>query len=91
MSEFPESILPGYVVPLHRALTEKILLGGAPRNYVITVCTIAAIFGLGLRLFLPGLVIWVVGMGLGIYAARRDPQFMDVLLRHIKHQGDLGC
>ncbi|TBR30551.1 MAG: conjugal transfer protein, partial [Reyranella sp.] len=24
--------VPGYVVPVHRALTEQILLGGAPRS-----------------------------------------------------------
>ncbi len=91
MSEFPARILPGFVVPLHRSLTEKILLGGAPRNYVITICTMAAVLGLGLRLILPGLLLWILGMAIGIYAARKDPQFLDVLLRHIKHKGDLGC
>ncbi|MGH1350234.1 MAG: VirB3 family type IV secretion system protein [Methyloligellaceae bacterium] len=87
----PEQILPGFVVPLHRSLTERILLGGAPRNYVITICTLAAVLGLGLRLFVTGALVWGLGMALGIYAARRDPQFMDVTLRHIKHKGELGC
>ena len=27
--------VPGYEVPLHRSLTEPILIGGAPRNFVI--------------------------------------------------------
>ena len=89
--QLPPTILPGFVVPLHRSLTEKILLAGAPRNYVITICTMAAVFGLGLRQILLGLALWIIGMAFGVYAARKDPQFMDVFLRHIKHRGELGC
>lgn len=89
--DLPERVLPGFVVPLHRSLSEPIMLAGAPRNYVITVCTFAAVLGLGLRLFIVGLLVWVVGMALGIFAARRDPQFMDVIVRHIRHKGELGC
>ncbi len=92
MSEsFPAKILPGFAVPLHRSLTDPILMGGAPRTYVITICTMAAILGLGLRLFIPGLIVWILGMAIGVYAARRDPQFMDVLQRHVRHKGELGC
>ncbi len=91
MDSLPVKILPGFAVPLHRSLTDPILMGGAPRNYVITICTTAAILGLGLRLFIPGLVVWGLGMSIGVYAARKDPQFMDVLLRHVRHRGELTC
>ncbi|TIV48401.1 MAG: conjugal transfer protein, partial [Mesorhizobium sp.] len=44
--------VPGYTVPVHRALTEHILLGGAPRAIAILNGTLAAALGLGLRLWL---------------------------------------
>ena len=40
--------VPGYSVPVHRALTEHILLGGAPRGLAILNRTLAAALGLGL-------------------------------------------
>ena len=45
--------VPGYTVPLHRALSEPILLGGAPRAIAILNGTLAGAVGLGLRLWLP--------------------------------------
>jgi type IV secretory pathway TrbD component len=51
----------GLVVPVHRALTEPILLGGAPRAIAIMNGTLAGAIGLGLRLWLVGLVIWAIG------------------------------
>src|SRR4026208_701224 len=45
--------LPGYEVPLHRALTEPILIAGAPRAFAILNGTLAAAIGLGLRPWLP--------------------------------------
>ena len=45
----------GFSVPVHRALTEPILLGGAPRAVAILNGTLAAALGLGLRLWLAGL------------------------------------
>ena len=49
----------GFVAPVHRALTEPILLGGAPRAVAILNGTLAAALGLGLRLWLAGLMLWV--------------------------------
>ena len=49
--------VPGYTVPLHRALSEPILLGGAPRAIAIMNGTLAGAIGLGLRLWLVGLVL----------------------------------
>jgi len=42
----------GFVVPVHRALTEPILMGGAPRAVAIVNGTLAAALGLGLRLWI---------------------------------------
>ena len=40
---------PGFEVPLHRSLTEPILLGGAPRTVAIANGTLAAAVGIGLQ------------------------------------------
>jgi type IV secretory pathway TrbD component len=53
--------VPGFTVPVHRALTEHILLGGAPRSIAIMNGTLAGAVGLGLRLWLVGLAIWAIG------------------------------
>tara|TARA_R110000824_G_scaffold50521_1_gene141025 strand:+ start:1048 stop:1320 length:273 start_codon:yes stop_codon:yes gene_type:complete len=81
----------GFEIPLHRALTEPILMGGAPRSVAIFNGTLAAALGLGLQLWLAGLVVWIVGHSATVYAARKDPSFMEVLVRHIRHKGHLGC
>ncbi|BCA57490.1 VirB3 family type IV secretion system protein [Sphingomonas sp. HMP6] len=82
--------VPGYAVPVHRALTEHILLGGAPRGLAILNGTLAAALGLGLRLWLVGLVIWVVGHIAAVWAAKRDPMFVDVVRRHLRIPGHLS-
>ncbi len=82
--------VPGFVVPLHRALTEPILLGGAPRAVAILNGTLAAAVGLGLRLWIAGLLLWLIGHGLAVWAARRDPLFVDVVRRHLRIPARLG-
>ncbi len=76
----------GFAAPLHRSLTDPILLGGAPRSYAIVVGTLAAALGLGLQQWLAGLCVWLVGQGLGVLLARRDPQFLEVLVRHVRQK-----
>lgn len=79
--------VPGFVVPLHRALTEPILLAGAPRSVAILNGTLAAAFGLGLRLWIAGLLLGLIGHGLAVWAAKRDPLFVDVVRRHLRTPG----
>lgn len=82
--------LPGFTVPVHRALTEHILLGGAPRSVAILNGTIAAALGLGLRLWLVGLGLWVIGHAAAVWAAKRDPLFVEVVRRHLRIPGHLS-
>ncbi len=82
--------LPGFTVPVHRALTEPIFLGGAPRAVAILNGTLAAALGLGLRLWLAGLLLGILGQAAAVWAAKRDPQFVDVVRRHLRIQGYLG-
>ena len=78
-------IAPGYHAPVHRALSEPILLGGAPRALAILTGTLAGAVGLGLRLWFAGLALWLIGHVLGVWVARRDPQFLDVARRHLRY------
>ena len=75
----------GFYAPVHRALTEPILLGGAPRSVAIVNGTVAAAVGLGLRLWLVGGAIWLVGHLAAVWAAKRDPAFVDVVRRHLRY------
>jgi type IV secretion system protein TrbD len=79
-----ESIM-GYEAPVHRALTEQILLGGAPRAVAILNGTLAAALGLGLRLWIAGLAFWLIGHTAAVWAAKRDAQFVDVTRRHLRY------
>lgn len=81
----------GFEAPLHRALTEPILLAGAPRGIAIVNGTLAAAIGLGLQIWLAGLVVWLVGHSLAVFAAKRDPDFAPVIARHLRQRGWLGC
>ncbi len=81
----------GFQVALHRALTEPILLAGVPRGLAIANATLAAALGLGLQVWLAGLVFWAVGHTLGVFAAKRDPDFAWVLARHLRQRGWWGC
>ncbi|TGR94252.1 MAG: conjugal transfer protein, partial [Mesorhizobium sp.] len=80
-----------FAVPVHRALTEPILLGGAPRAVAILNGTVAAAIGFGLQQWIAGLVLWIAGHSLAVFAARRDPDFASVLVRHLRLKGWLAC
>lgn len=79
----------GFEVPLHRSLTEPILMGGAPRSIAILNGTLAAAVGIGLQLWLSGIVFWIAGHALAVWGAKADPQFMEVFARHLKHRAFL--
>jgi type IV secretion system protein VirB3 len=86
-SQHPE----GFEAPVHRALVEPILLGGAPRSIAILNGTVSAALGLGLQQWAAGLLLWAVGHSLAVLAAKRDPDFAPVLVRHLRQRGHLSC
>jgi type IV secretory pathway TrbD component len=81
----------GFEAPLHRALTDPILLAGVPRGIAILNGTLAAALGLGLQMWIAGVGVWLVGHSLSVFAARRDPDFAPVLVRHLRQRGWLAC
>ena len=78
-------LIPGYEAPVHRSLTEPILLAGAPRAVAILNGTLSAAIGLGLRLWIAGLVLWAIGHMAAVWAAKRDPLFVEVVRRHVRY------
>lgn len=82
---------PGFEVPIHRSLIEPILLGGAPRPVAILNGTLAASIGLGLQQWIAGLAIFLIGHSLACFAARSDPDFFAVLLRHLSQRSHYSC
>ncbi|MAO81289.1 MAG: conjugal transfer protein [Henriciella sp.] len=84
-------MLDGYEIPLHRSLAEPILMAGAPRSAAIAIGTLSAALALGLRLWIPGLVVWVAGHSLAVLMARSDPDFLTVAIRSARHKEHLSC
>ncbi|MBY8821078.1 VirB3 family type IV secretion system protein [Sphingomonas colocasiae] len=93
MSEAPPSgsAIPGFEVPVYRSLTEPILLGGAPRGLAIVNGTLAGAVGLGLQLWIAGILVWALGHSVAVIAARRDPDFLPILIRHLRQKGHYRC
>ena len=73
----------GFEVPLHRSLTEPILLAGVPRKMALLNGTLMAAFALGAQ----SLIAVPIGIGFHLVFAlltRVDPNFFDVLFANIK-------
>jgi type IV secretion system protein VirB3 len=87
----PANHIEGFEAPIHRALAEPILLAGAPRSIAIVNGTLAAALGLGLQQWAAGLTLWAVGHSLCVFAAKRDPHFAAVLVRHLRQRGFFTC
>jgi len=85
-----EDEVAGFSAPVHRSLTEPILLAGAPRAVAILNGTVSAALGLGLHLWLAGLLMWALGHMAAVWAAKRDPLFVEVVRRHVRYPVHLG-
>ena len=81
----------GFYAPVRRSLTEPILMAGVPRAVAIINGTLAAALGLGLRLWIVGIVVWAIGHMAAVWAARRDPAFVDVVRRHLRYPSHLAA
>lgn len=79
----PENKNDGFEVPIHRSLTEPILMMGAPRSLV---------YG---NIFLGVLLVFILGMWqviflnflihfIAVLLTKKDPQFLGVFIRYCK-------
>jgi len=77
--------------PVAQALATPVLMAGMPRDYAVLMGTTALMLGLALRIWWLGLLWWALAHGLGLWAARRDPRFFEVLRRHLVLPGHLDA
>jgi type IV secretion system protein TrbD len=73
----------GFEIPLHRSLTEVILLGGLPRNIGLLLWTVSIALAFGMQ------QLWVLPLAVALHLllvalTRRDPFFFEVFIRALK-------
>jgi type IV secretion system protein VirB3 len=85
----PEEI-PGYQVPLHTALTQPVLLAGAPRTFAILNATLALVIGMGMHLWWVGIPVGGLTHLAALTMTKRDPDWFDVVRRHLRQPAYLG-
>lgn len=78
----------GYEIPVHRSLTEPVMMGGVPRKFAIILMTFTAalVMGLGSLWVLPFSFAAYLGM---VSACKVDPEIQDVFLEHWNQPTDL--
>ena len=75
--------VPGFLAPARQALTQPILMGGAPRPYAILNGTVAAVVAFA-GAPLVAVILGVAGHVVGVFLARHDPDAIDVLKRAVR-------
>lgn len=78
----------GFEVPLHRSLTEPILIGGVPRKIALVNGVLVAAIGFGLH------NAWVLLFGAAFHClcaalTRSDPHIFEVLQEHLREKDRL--
>jgi type IV secretory pathway TrbD component len=84
----PEEI-EGYEVPLHVALTQPILMGGAPRTFAILNGTLALVVGMGMHLWWLGFPGGMILHAVAVVMSKRDPYWFDLFRRHLRQPDNL--
>ena len=75
----------GFEVPIHRSLTQVLMIAGAPREITIVNGTLTAALVLGLH----SLIGLPVGLGLHLLTVaitKRDPQFFATFRRQLRQR-----
>lgn len=75
----------GYEIPIHKSLTEQILIGGVPRTIALINGTLVAALGLGLHSFLALPVGFLIHV-LALAATKADPDFFSCFRRHLRQK-----
>ena len=84
-----EDKVKGYEIPIHRAITEQLLIGGVPRALAILNGTICAALVLSLHT-LYVLPVNIIIHTVAVILTKRDPQFFDCFKRHIRQKNYYG-
>lgn len=72
----------GYNIPLHRSLTEPLLMAGVPRNF----CMMNLTMGLGISIMIKFYFFLLITFFLHVvmvFVTKKDPQYFEALRRHV--------
>jgi type IV secretory pathway TrbD component len=75
----------GFEVPIHRSVTEPILVAGVPREVMIINLTSAGVFILGAHIWLSAPIFLIIHW-VAVYATKKDAQFFEAFLRHLQQK-----
>lgn len=75
----------GFEIPIHRSLTQPIMIGGVPREIAILNGTITAALVLGMH-SLAGLPLGIAIHLIAIALSKRDPQFFATFRRQVRQR-----
>ena len=79
----------GYYVPIHRSLTEKMLMAGAPRDFVFANGILGFAIGVISGAY-PVLLVSIFAHIIAVAFTKKDPQFFDCVKMHIKEKNYYG-
>ncbi|MEM6559987.1 MAG: VirB3 family type IV secretion system protein [Planctomycetota bacterium] len=80
----------GFLQPVRQALIQPVLVAGVPRAFAILNVTVAMALGLGAHQVLIAVPL-AFGLHLtAVVLTKRDPLWLDVLLRHLRGPRRLG-
>ena len=80
----------GFVEPVRQALIQPVLLAGVPRTFALVNFTVAAALGLGAHQVVIAVPLALGLHGVAVVLTKRDPLWLDVLLRHLRGPRRLG-
>ena len=75
----------GFNIKLHNSLTTIILTAGVPRRFFILNATLAAAIILGMKSWY-GIPIFFITHFSAVLMTKKDPQFFEILIRHVKQK-----
>ncbi len=78
-------MIEGFEIPIHRSLTQTLLMAGAPREVTLINGTVSTALVLGLHSWY-GLPVGLVLHLIAVAAAKQDPQCFATLRRQIKQK-----
>ncbi|WP_116963293.1 VirB3 family type IV secretion system protein [Fastidiosibacter lacustris] len=81
--------VPGFVIRIHNSLTTPLLTAGVPRQFFILNGTLGAAIVLGMQSWY-GIPIFIVLHTVAVLMTKKDPQFFQVMVRHIKQKNYYG-
>lgn len=76
---------PGFAIKIHSSLTTQMLTAGVSRQFFIINATLAAAIVLGMQSWY-GIPIFFVLHTVAVMMTKKDPQFFQVMIRHVKQK-----